>query len=290
MSPLVQAALLGVVQGLTEFLPVSSSAHLILARMFFGFDGEKFGLAFDVATHIGTLVAVMAYFHKDLRALILSLPHLFKPGRPDAGEHVRIDRPDVKPGAEGARLIWLLVIGTFPAVVLGVFINDAVELRLRTPGVAAVALAVGALAFLAAERLGAKRRNEESLTGAEAFWIGCAQAAAALVPGVSRSGATITIALFFGLRRAEAARFTFLLGIPAILGAAILEFPDMLEQGLHTTGSMPFVVGIGTSAVVGYLAVKYFIRFLAKHSLDVFAWYRLALAGSVVIWLAVAAS
>jgi undecaprenyl-diphosphatase len=290
VPPLVQAALLGVVQGLTEFLPVSSSAHLILARMFFGFDGEKFGLAFDVATHIGTLVAVIAYFHKDLRALVRSLPHLFKPGRAGAGEHVRIDQADVKPGAEGARLIWLLVIGTLPAVALGVLINDAIELRLRTPGVAAVALAAGGLAFLTAERLGAKRRNEESLTGAEAFWIGCAQAAAALVPGVSRSGATITIALFFGLRRAEAARFTFLLGIPAILGAAILEFPDMLDQGLHGTGAMPFVVGIATSAVVGYLAVKYFIRFLAKHSLDVFAWYRLALAGSVVVWLAVAAS
>ena len=290
MPPLVQAALLGVVQGLTEFLPVSSSAHLILARMFFGFDGEKFGLAFDVATHIGTLVAVVAYFHADLRALIRSVPHLFSPGRPAAGEQVAIDRQDVRAGAEGARLIWLLVVGTIPAVVLGVLINDRIEERLRTPAVAAAALAAGALAFLAAERLGSQRRNEESLTAAEAFWIGCAQAAAALVPGISRSGATITIALFFGLRRAEAARFTFLLGIPAILGAAVREFPDMLDQGLHTTGPMPFVVGIVTSGVVGYLAVKYFIRFLAKHSLDVFAWYRLALAGCVVVWLAVAAS
>ena len=290
MPPLVQAALLGVVQGLTEFLPVSSSAHLIFARMFFGFDGDKFGLAFDVAIHIGTLIAAVAYFHKDLLALVLSLPQLFRPGRATEGEHVRIERQDVRPGAEGARFIWLLVIGTLPAVALGLLINDGFEERLRTPGVAAVALAAGALAFLAAERLGAKRRNEESLTAAEAFLIGCAQAAAALVPGVSRSGATITLALFFGLRRAEAARFTFLLGIPAILGAAVLEFPDMLEQGLHSTGPMPFAVGIATSGVVGYLAVKYFIRFLAQHSLDVFAWYRLALAGSVVVWLAVAAS
>src|SRR5262245_8979398 len=277
MPPLVQAALLGVVQGLTEFLPVSSSAHLILARMFFGFDGEKFGLAFDVATHIGTLVAAIAYFHKDLLALVLSLPHLFRPGRPATGEHVRVDRQDVRPGGEGARLIWLLIIGTLPAVVVGVLIHHDVEERLRTPAVAAVALAIGALGFFAAERLGAKRRNEESLTAAEAFWIGCAQAAAALVPGISRSGATITLALFLGLRRAEAARFIFLLGIPATLGAAVREFPDMLEQGLHTTGPMPFVVGIVTSGVVGYLAVKYFIRFLAKNSLDIFAWYRLAL-------------
>jgi undecaprenyl-diphosphatase len=290
LPPLVQAALLGVVQGLTEFLPVSSSAHLILARMFFGFDGEKFGLAFDVATHIGTLLAVVAYFQKDLRALVLSVPYLFQPSRPAAGEHVPIERQDVRAGVEGARLIWLIAIGTIPAVVLGLFAADGVEERLRTPLVAAGALAAGAVAFFAAERLGSKRRNEESLTAAEAFWIGCAQAAAALVPGVSRSGATITLALFFGLRRAEAARFTVLLGIPAIVGAAVLEFPDMLEQGLHGTGAMPFVVGIATSAVVGYLAVKYFIRFLARHSLDVFAWYRLALAASVVVWLAVAAS
>jgi undecaprenyl-diphosphatase len=258
--------------------------------MFFGFDGEQFGLAFDVATHIGTLLAVVAYFQKDLRALASSVPHLFRPGRRAAGEHVPIDRQDVQAGAEGARLIWLLAVGTIPAVVLGVFVTDGLEEQLRTPIVAAAALAAGAVAFFAAERLGSKRRNEESLTVAEAFWIGCAQAAAALVPGISRSGATITLALFFGLRRAEAARFTFLLGIPAIVGAAVREFPDMLEQGLRGTGAMPFVVGIVTSAIVGYLAVKYFIRFLAKHSLDVFAWYRLALAGSVVVWLAVVAS
>jgi undecaprenyl-diphosphatase len=290
MPPLVQAALLGVVQGLTEFLPISSSAHLILARMFFGFDEEKFGLAFDVAIHIGTLLAVVAYFHPPWGRAAPRPPPGPPPGGPAAAAHVPIDRQDVRAGAEGARLIWLLVVGTIPAVVLGALINDRIEQQLRTPAVAAAALAAGALAFFVAERLGAKRRNEESLTAAEAFWIGCAQAAAALVPGISRSGATITIALLFGLRRAEAARFTFLLGIPAIVGAAVLEFPDMLEQGLHGTGAMPFVVGIVTSAVVGYLAVKYLIRFLAKHSLDVFAWYRLVLAGSVVVWLAVAAS
>jgi undecaprenyl-diphosphatase len=145
------------------------------------------------------------------------------------------------------------------------------------------------LGFFAAERVGAKRRNEESLTAAEGFWIGCAQAAA-LVPGVSRSGATITLALFLGLRRAEAARFTFLLGIPAILGAAVVELPDMLDQGVGAEGPVLFLIGIGSSAIVGYLAVKYFIRFLARHTLDVFGWYRLALASTVVVWRAVAAA
>jgi undecaprenyl-diphosphatase len=289
LPPLVQAALLGVVQGLTEFLPVSSSAHLILARMFFGFDAEKFGLAFDVAIHIGTLLAVVVYFQKDLLALVRSVPSLFSPGPARAGEQVPIDRQDVRAGAEGARLIWLIVIGTVPAVLVGLFFGDAIEREFRTPYVAALMLTLGALGFFAAERIGSQRRNEESLTAVEALAIGCAQAAA-LVPGVSRSGATITIALFLGLRRAEAARYTFLLGIPAIMGAAVLKSSDMLREGVDPDGALLYAMGVISSAVVGYLAVKYFIRFLASRSLDVFGWYRLALAASVVVWLAVAPS
>jgi undecaprenyl-diphosphatase len=284
MSTIFQAALLGIVQGLTEFLPVSSSAHLILARMFFGFDPEQFGLAFDVAIHLGTLAAVLVYFRRDLRAMTRSLPALLRPGPARPGEHVAIDRPDVRSGPEGARLIWLMATATIPVVIVGLFFTDAIEREARTPAVAAAALAIGGVALFAAERLGSKRRNEESLTAAEAFLIGCAQAAA-LIPGVSRSGATITVALLLGLRRAEAARFTFLLGIAAILGAAVVKFPDMLAQGVNREGLSLYAVGIVTSAVVGYLAVKYFIQYLAKHSLDLFAWYRLVLAASAVIWL-----
>jgi undecaprenyl-diphosphatase len=284
LPTLLQAALLGVVQGLTEFLPVSSSAHLILARVFFGFDAQKFGLPFDVAIHIGTLLAVVVYFQRDLLSMMQSVPQLFHPGAANAGQAVAIDRQDVRPGAEGARLIWMLVVGSIPAVVVGFLFSGAIEARLRTPVVTAVTLSVGAAGLLAAERMGAQRRNEESLTLAEGFFIGCAQAAA-LVPGVSRSGATLTVALLLGLRRAEAARFTFLLGIIAILGAAVLKFPDMLDQGLGGDAAGLFAVGILSSAVVGYLAVKYFIQFLAAHTLDVFAWYRFALAASVVAWI-----
>jgi undecaprenyl-diphosphatase len=283
MPASVQAALLGIVQGLTEFLPVSSSAHLILARMFFGFDGEKFGLPFDVAVHVGTLAAVVFYFREDVRAMARSVPRLLRPGRAKAGRYEPIDRPDVQPGSEGARLIWLIAVGTLPAVGVGLVFGHAIEAHLRTPGVAAATLALGGVALVGAERAGSKRRNEESLTMAEAFWIGCAQAAA-LVPGVSRSGATMTVALLFGLRRAEAARFTFLLGIAAILGAAVLKLPDMAAQGLDPDGALLFTIGTLTSAVVGYLAVKYFIRFVAGHTLDVFAWYRFGLAAAVVVW------
>lgn len=273
MPTTVQAALLGVVQGLTEFLPVSSSAHLILARMFFGFESERFGLAFDVACHVGTLVAVLIYFHREIAGMVASLPRLFDPLRTRARG----------PREENARLIWLLMVGTVPAVFVGLLFDRIIEEDLRTPGVAATMLALGAIGFFVADRVGSNTRSDRSLTMTEAFWIGCAQAAA-LVPGVSRSGITITVALLLGLRRAEAARFIFLLAIPAILGAAASEAASVLQAGLGRDVATLFVTGIVSSAIVGYVAVQGFIRYLANHSLNPFAWYRLALAGSVVIW------
>jgi undecaprenyl-diphosphatase len=264
MPTSLQALLLGIVQGLTEFLPVSSSAHLILARAFFGFDGDKFGLAFDVACHVGTLIAVLIYFRREVARMIAAVPRLFDATDPEA------------------RLIWLIVVGTIPAIVVGLLFKRQIEDHLRTPAVAAVMLALGAVLLLVAERTGPKTRTERSLTLAEAFLIGCAQAVA-LVPGVSRSGATITVALLIGLQRAEAARFIFLLAIPAILGAAASEAPKLLKAGLGDTASL-FLIGVVSSAIVGFVAVKYFIRYLASHSLDAFAWYRLALAATVVVW------
>jgi undecaprenyl-diphosphatase len=264
MPTSLQALLLGIVQGLTEFLPVSSSAHLILARAFFGFDGDKFGMAFDVACHVGTLIAVLIYFRREVARMVAALPRLFDATDPEA------------------RLIWLIVVGTIPAIVIGLLFKHQIEDHLRTPAVAAAMLAAGAVLLLVAERVGSKTRTEGSLTLAEAFVIGCAQAVA-LVPGVSRSGATITVALLIGLRRAEAARFIFLLAIPAILGAAVSEGPTLLKAGLGDTAPL-FLIGVVSSAVVGFIAVKYFIRYLASHSLDVFAWYRLALAATVVVW------
>jgi undecaprenyl-diphosphatase len=264
----IQAVILGIVQGLTEFLPVSSSAHLILARAFFGFDGDKFGLSFDVACHVGTLIAVLIYFWRDIAEMIAALPRLF-------------DATDAR-----AREIWLLAVGTLPAVVVGLLFKHVIEDQLRTPAVAAAMLALGSAVFFLAERTGARNRSDRSLTVGEAFAIGCAQAVA-LIPGVSRSGITIATALFFGLRRPDAARFIFLLAIPAILGAAGSEAPKVLKAGLGGETATLFAIGIVASAAVGYLAVKYFIRYLGNHSLDAFAWYRLALAAATVVWLIV---
>ena len=264
---LLIAALLGVVQGLTEFLPVSSSAHLILARTFFGWDPERFGLAFDVALHVGTLAAVVGYFRTDLLGMVRSLPRVLTrdPGR-------------------GGRRVQLVVIGTLPIVAVGAFWTEALAATTRTPVVAAWALLLGAGLLLLIERLGS-RGDEDRLTAVGALAIGVAQAFA-LIPGVSRAGATIAVGMLFGLRRDVAARFAFLVGVPAILAAAVRETMTVWSVG-WTPGDGPvFAVGMATSAVVGYVTVTYFIRFLASHRLDVFAWYRASLALSTFGWLA----
>jgi undecaprenyl-diphosphatase len=262
-----QAALLGVVQGLTEFLPISSSAHLILARAFFGWDSDQFGIAFDVACHIGTLLAAVVYFAPELSRMVRALPRALNPQSDPA-----------------VCQIWLLALGTVPAVVVGLLFNHLIEDRLRTPAVTAVTLAVGGALMMAADRVGSRQRAEDSLTMTEGVGLGVAQAAA-LVPGVSRSGATITLAMFLGLRREAAARFSFLLGIPAIFAAAAYEGLGVLRRGLPAGAAPLFAVGIVSSGIVGYLTVKYFLRYLTAHALSPFAFYRMALAGSVVVWM-----
>ena len=262
------AVLLGIIQGLTEFLPVSSSAHLILARFFFGWEvPSELGLAFDVALHIGTLAAILAYFHLELAAMARALPALLSSAPDDATRQIR-----------------LIVAGTIPIVIAGVLFSDVIEQRLRTAAVAAAALATGAVLMMAAERAGRRERTEASLAWTDAVLIGCAQAAA-LVPGMSRSGTTIAIGMFLGMRRDAAARFTFLLAIPATLAAAGKESLELRHLGLSGDTLMLFVVGVFVSGVVGYLTIKYFLRFLAGHRLDVFAYYRLLLAVTTAVWL-----
>ena len=263
---LLSAALLGIVQGLTEFLPVSSSGHLILGRAVLGWDLGRFGLPFDVACHVGTLLAVLAYFARDVRAMILALPGAFA-GRSGEYEH----------------LVRLIAVGCLPLVPVVLLFMDAIE-TMRSPAVVATALAVGGAGLLAAEAVGAKRRGEESIRYAEAFLIGMAQAAA-LIPGVSRSGATLTVALLLGLRREGAARFVFLLSLPAVAGAAAMETLDLTEVGMTGVPVTLLLVGLVASAVVGYLTVRFFLRYLVDHSLAVFAYYRFAVAAATMLWL-----
>lgn len=268
MALLLEAALLGVVQGLTEFLPVSSSAHLILARAFFGWDAEQFGLPFDVACHVGTLTAILVYFRRDIAALLPGLRRLHAPGSDRA-----------------ARTLLYIALATIPAVLVGGLLGDFID-RVRSPRVIAGTLAIGGVLMVVAERFGAHRREAASLTLAETLAIGVAQACA-LVPGVSRSGATITMALALGLTRASGARFSFLLGIPAMLGAASLEGLKLATAAvpMDAATAQVFVVGMVVSAVVGYLTVKFFLQYLVGHTLNAFAAYRLALAAATVIGL-----
>jgi undecaprenyl-diphosphatase len=263
---LLAAALLGIVQGLTEFLPVSSSGHLILGRALLGWDLGRFGLPFDVACHVGTLLAVLAFFVRDVQAMVVALPGALA-GR--AGEY--------------ERLVRLVMVGCLPLVPVVLLFMDVIE-TVRSPMVVAVALAVGGAGLLMAEHVGAQRRGEDSLTGAEAFLIGIAQACA-LIPGVSRSGATLTVALLLGLKRAGAARFVFLLSLPAVAGAAAKEAWDLTEVGMEGVPVTLLAIGLVMSAVVGYLTIRFFLRYLANHSLDVFAYYRFAVAAVTAAWL-----
>lgn len=262
------AVLLGIIQGLTEFLPVSSSAHLILARLFFGWETPAdLGLAFDVALHLGTLAAILTFFRTEILAMCRAVPSVFA----------------VRPTGSG-HLIRMIAVGTIPIVIVGLLFSDVIEARMRTPGIAATALAVGAVVMLLAERVGNRTRTEETIGWIEALAVGCAQAAA-LVPGVSRSGSTIAIGMFLGMRRDAAARFTFLLAIPATLAAAGRESLELRHLAPTNDIALLFVIGIAVSGVVGYLTIKYFLRFLAGNRLDVFAYYRILLAVVTAVWL-----
>ena len=256
---------LGVVQGLTEFLPISSSAHLILVRELFGWDAGPAGIAFDVACHLGTLLAVLVYFRRDIVELVAAAPGALA-GRP--GDAARTGR--------------LILLATAPVVPAGLLLSGQID-GLRVPAVAAVALAAGAAAMLWVDRGGSRTRRAASLSVVEAILLGCAQAAA-LVPGVSRSGAIITVALLRGLSRAEAARFAFLAGIPAIAGGGV-QAARMLGGDAIAAHGPVLLVGLVTSGVVGYLAVAGLLRYLVRHSLAAFAWYRIAVAAVLAIGL-----
>jgi len=265
---LLQAVFLGVVQGITEFLPVSSSGHLLLSQYFLGMDQRRFGLSFDAAIHTGTVLAVVWFFRGDLlamaRAFLRSLP------RPDFSD------------AE-VRMAYLILVATVPAALVGFLFEDFFATRVRSPWVVVFNLVFVGLLFLVAEAVGRKTEGASKLGPLGAFGVGLAQAAA-LVPGVSRSGATITCGLFLGLRREEAARFSFLMSVP-VTAAAGLSLAEAAGGGMDAHEALMFLAGSVSSGVVGYLAIRFLLRFLANHSLRVFAYYRFALAAVVALVL-----
>ena len=274
MDTVVQALIMGIVQGLTEFLPVSSSGHLIIVPFLFGWhDPFIDSLAFSVMLHIGTLLALFIYFWADWVRLV------------PAGLAALRDRslrndPD-------RRLAWLLLAATVPAAIVGFLFNDIIESNVREVGLVAVTLVVGGGILWLADRRGARSKGVADVSFPVAIGIGVAQALA-LVPGISRSGISISAARFAGLDREAATRFSFLMATPVTAGAAVFELRKLVtgEAGVDVSVE-PLVVGMVAAFLSGILAIAVLLRYVRTRSLNVFVWYRLVLAGVVLVaWLA----
>ncbi|NTV41452.1 MAG: undecaprenyl-diphosphate phosphatase [Candidatus Moranbacteria bacterium] len=271
-----QSIVLGILQGLGEFLPISSTAHLILAPWFFGWNDP--GLSFDVALHLGTLIAVVGFFWKDwliifqlaFRQLLDFFLEIFYPSRSNRRKIIESQYP--------SQLLWLLVIASVPGAIFGILLNDKAEEAFRSPLLIAFTLSVIGVIIFLADKYVLSRKEMRAVTFWDAFWIGLSQAIA-ILPGVSRSGATMATGLFLGLSREQAARFSFLLSTPIIFGAAIVKVPQLIETGID----MAMIFGIMSAAITGYLAIKYMLRFIQKVGYGPFLWYRLALAAVVVM-------
>ena len=270
---LVQAIVLGIVQGLTEFLPVSSSGHLIVVPALLGWDDPFIeSLAFSVMLHVATLLALLIYFRSDWLRLI------------PAGLATLRDRSFR--GDPDRKLAWLLAASTVPAVIVGVLLNDLIETAFREPRLVAITLVIGAVVLWLADRLGSRTRPITALTFPIALGIGAAQALA-LVPGISRSGISISAGLFAGLDREAAARFAFLMATPITAGAGLWELRKIVsgEAGVDLP-LVPLAAGMAASLVAGLLAIAVLLRYLRSHGVGIFVAYRIALAMLVVVaWL-----
>jgi undecaprenyl-diphosphatase len=257
----LQAVVLGIVQGLGEFLPISSSAHLVVTPWLLGWPDP--GLAFDVALHVGTLVAVLAAFAGDWVRIVSAALRGLRQGRPFEGD---------------ARLLWLLALASVPGGIAGLALESAAETAFRSPLLIAATMAgLGAILFVADGRASSGEERRQ-VTVMDAVLIGCAQALA-IVPGVSRSGSTISMALFLGYRREEAARFSFLLATPITLGAALHKVPKLLGAPQASL----VAVGVVVSAVVGLLAIRVLLAYVRTRTYRPFAYYRWAFAVMLVV-------
>lgn len=251
MEEIFKALILGIIQGITEFLPISSTAHLVIVPWIFGWSGTINSLSFDIAVHFGTLLSLLFCFWRDW------LNILFR------------DR----------RMLIFLILGTIPAGIGGVAFHEIIENQLRNPLIIVFTLIFFGALMLLAERIGKRQRN--SITLSDTILIGTAQAVA-LIPGVSRSGITITAGLFKGLDRAYAAKFSFLLSTPAIAGAATLDFYKSIKIGYSHDFSL-FAIGVVSATLTGFLAIKFLLTFLKRYPLNIFVYYRWLLAGLIFL-------
>jgi len=277
MEEFLQVVFLGIVQGVTEFLPISSSGHLVFFEWLFG--GENFGLSFDVALHLGTFLAIILFFGKDYWQILKSASnYLVRKKEPSKAS---------QPVSQKRKLLWAILTATIPAALAGVFLEQLAESQWRVPWLVSFNLALwGGLLFVSdfinSKKGAEKIKRLENISLKTALIVGIFQVFA-LMPGVSRSGSTITAGLLLGLNREDSAKFSFLISGPIILGAALLKLPDIFNQEIRFS---LILIGTFSAALSGYLAIRGFLNFVKKRSLAFFMWYRLVLAGIILgIWL-----
>lgn len=270
---LFQAVILGMIQGLTEFLPISSTAHLKVVPVVLGW-GDP-GVAYTAVIQLGSIAAVLWYFWRDLTQITQGSIKAIARSNYDSNEF---------------RIGLGIILGTIPIVIFGLLIKilipDFDNSPLRSLAAIALASIVMSLLLALAERMGQRKRDFDNLTIPDGLWMGLAQSLA-LIPGVSRSGSTLTAGLFTGLERATAARFSFLLGIPAITLAGLVEFKDVLDAGIGSAGLVPLAVGTISAAVFSYVAIAWLLRYLQTHNTWVFVWYRLGFGVAILGALAI---
>ncbi len=250
MTTELQALILGAVQGLTEFLPVSSSAHLVLLPWLFGWEDP--GLAFDVALHLGSLLALLIYYWREWLSMALSV---------------------VRPDPPSRRLLILLIVASIPGAVIGLLFEKQAETIFRSPLLIACTLALMGVVLWAADVMGRETKKMDHLTLSDAVLVGLSQALA-IIPGVSRSGSTITTGRILGVARQDAANFSFLMATPIIAGAGLHELPKIMHQGINAV----LIAGFVSSAIFSLIAIAALVRFVRTRTYQPFAWYRIALA------------
>jgi len=272
---ILQAIILGIVQGLTEFLPISSSGHLIIVPWLFNWhfllDNPDLNKTFDVALHLGTFVAVLVYFWREVVKLIGAW----------ARSLARRTLADPE-----AKLAWLLLVSTIPAGILGVALEGFIEDRLGKPWIIAITMIVFALVMYAIDHVAKLDRDLDALTWTDSILIGVAQAFA-LCPGVSRSGITMMTGLALRLDRESAARYSFLLSIPVIGGAAAFKAAEIAKNGLPSGTAMPFAVGILSAAVSGFAAIWFVLAYLKRNNFNLFVIYRIVVGIAILILMAI---
>ncbi|MGB0112853.1 MAG: undecaprenyl-diphosphate phosphatase [Ilumatobacteraceae bacterium] len=273
--PIYQAIILGIVQGLSEFLPISSSGHLLLVPWLSGWEelDPSVKKSFDVALHLGTLVAVVGYFWNDVRTYVVE------------GTKLVVSRQ--KPASPEGRLAWLFVLATVPAALVGALFEDQIDSRLGTPTIIGISLIAFGLLLAWADRRAGKREVEE-FSARDALIVGAAQALA-LNPGTSRSGITMTAARFIGFDREAAVRISFVMSIPVIFGAVVFKLGGLISDGVPDGLLVPLIVGIITSGLAGWFAVWGTITLVRTHSFMPFVVYRITLGVIVLIVVATGA-